>query len=275
MFVKRFSLILMLLCAGLLTVAQETTQSIDLNRIQRATVLVIQAGGSELNTRCVGTGTIVRFDGLILTNAHNVVQSEGCSGDELIIAMSIDPEEPPVPQYRASIAQVDAGLDLALLRIDRELDGRIIEPDGLPVLPFVPLANSDNVQLDETLTLVGYPDLGNSNATVIRATTTAFMAEPSGGNRAWFKVIAGEPISGLLSGGGAYNQAGELVGVPTSAPISEAIRTNDCLLLEDTNGDGFINQNDGCVPIGDDISVIRPVNFANPFNSECIFRITG
>ena len=248
---------------GLWTRAQGEPE-IDLNRIRRATVFVIQAGDADLDTRCVGTGTIVRFDGLILTNAHSVVQSEACPGDELIIAMSIEPDEPPVPQYRASIAQVDLGLDLALLRIDRELDGRIIESANLPVLPFVDIADSNSILLDDTLTIVGYPDLGNSNADVIRATATSFMAEPSGGDKSWVKVTASSPISGLISGGGAYNQAGQLVGVPTSAPITAAITSDTCLLLEDTNSDGFINSNDACVPVGNGISVVRPVNFANP-----------
>lgn len=248
---------------GFQGVAQDESE-IDLNRIRRATVFVIQVDSNELETRCVGTGTIVRFDGLILTNAHHVMQSESCPGEELIIAMSVNADEPPVPKYRASIAQMDSGLDLALLRIDRELDGRIIESGSLPVLPFVEVTNSDNVVLDQTLTIVGYPDLGNSGTSVIRASAASFMAEPSGGEQSWIKVAAVEPIPGLISGGGAYNQLGQLVGVPTSAPITNAVGSGTCLLLEDTNADGFINNSDSCVPVSDFVSVLRPVNFARP-----------
>ncbi|MEM9950936.1 MAG: serine protease [Chloroflexota bacterium] len=242
--------------------AQQDTPSLDLNRIQRATVFVIQASDSDLDTRCVGSGTIVRFDGLILTNAHNVVPSEACPGNELIISMSLEANEPPVPKYRASIAQIDLGLDLALLRIDRELDGRIIEPENLPILPFVELGNSNDVILDDTLTLAGYPDLGNSPTLTQRVAVAAFMAEPSGGDKSWFKLTSNSAVSGLMSGGGAYNQQGQLVGVPTSAPITSSTTADNCLRLEDTNGDGFVNSDDACVPISSSVTVIRPVNFA-------------
>lgn len=254
-------LTLLITLSGVWIAAQQDSGGLDLNRIRRATVFVIQASDNDLDTRCIGSGTIVRFDGLILTNAHNVMQSEACPGEELIIAMSIDPEQPPVPKYRASIAQVDSGLDLALLRIDRELDGRQIDPDNLPILPFVEVGNSDEVILDETLTIVGYPDAGNSSTEANRVSVAAFMAEPGAGDRSWFKLTSDSGISGLMSGGGAYNQAGQLMGVPTSAPITANIG-GTCLQLEDTNSDGFVNNNDACVPISDFVSVIRPVNFA-------------
>src|SRR5690606_2963702 len=148
------------------------------------------------------------------------VPSEACPGNELIISMSLDENEPPVPKYRARISQVDLGLDLALLRIDRELDGRTIESDNLPILPFVEIANSSDVVLDQTLTLIGYPSLGNSSTEVNRVSATAFMAEPSGGDKSWIKITGDTPISGLWSGSGAYNQAGLLDRVATRAPIT-------------------------------------------------------
>ena len=263
-----------LIFTGIGATAQVETGGLDLNRIRRATVFIIQASGNELDTRCVGSGTIVRFDGLILTNAHNVVQSEACPGNELIISMAINPDEPPVPKYRASIAGVDAGLDLALLRIDRELDGRIIESSNLPILPFVEVGDSSDVILDETLTLAGYPEPGNSSSEVRRVTMAAFMAEPAGGDKSWFKLIADGSISGLMSGGGAYNQAGQLIGVPTSAPITNSATSINCLQLEDTNSDGFVNNNDACVPISDFVSVIRPVNFARTLIRSASLRLS-
>ena len=46
-----------------------------------------------------------------------------------------------MPIYRADIAQADPGLDLALLRITRQNDGRVIDPATL-ALPFVELGDS-------------------------------------------------------------------------------------------------------------------------------------
>jgi hypothetical protein len=176
--------------------------------------------------------------------------------------MAVNPEEPPVPKYRAEVSQINLGLDIALLRITRELDGRLIEQNNLPILPFVELASSDAITLDETITIVGYPDIGNSGVRSTLASITGSIGEPSGGENSWIKIIPVEPVSGVSSGGGAYNQSGELIGIPTTAPIRA--QGSECLLLEDTNNDGFINQNDSCVPIGDFISVLRPVSFARP-----------
>lgn len=244
--------------------AQEGSSELDLERLQRATVFVMQTGGENLTTFCVGSGTIIRYDGLILTNAHNTVTSDDCPGDELIIAMTLDINEPPVPKYRAEIVQVDEGLDLALLRITRELDGRAINPDALPLLPFVELADSADVELDQTITFVGYPSLGNDSVRSITGTVTGFIAERSGGDQSWIKTSSLERVPGLMSGGGAYNQQGQLIGIPTTAPLSRQRPSEQCRLLDDTNGDGFINNNDFCVPVGDFITVLRPASFARP-----------
>lgn len=242
--------------------AQEATL-LDLERIQRATVFIMQARnvGDDLIISCVGTGTIVSRDGLILTNAHNTVTGESCPGETLMIALNVRLNEPPVPRFRAEIVQADPGLDLALLRITRESDGRLIEP-GTLILPFVELGDSSAIQLDDTITVVGFPNIGNDAVTVERGTITGFMAEPSGGDKSWVKTSA--TIRGTMSGGGAYNRQGQLIGVPTTAPLSSESSETTCLIVQDTNGDDLVNNNDSCIPLGGFINSLRPSNFARP-----------
>ena len=151
--------------------AQSPDEALNLDRIVRSTVFIRQARSSNLTTACVGSGTIVRYDGLILTNAHHVVTSEECPGDTLIIALSLEIGEAPVPRYRAEIVEINEGLDLALLRITREFDGRLIDPTTMPVLPFVDLADATEATLDETLTLVGYPAPSSDAATLACSTS--------------------------------------------------------------------------------------------------------
>jgi hypothetical protein len=264
-------LLLILLTNSWSIVAQSV--ELDLDRIQRATVLIMQVDESDLSITCVGSGTIVSYDGLILTNAHHTLPNPQCSGTRIIIATTIDSTQPPVPRYQADVVQADSGLDLALLRITRELDGSAIEPSQLPILPFVELADSSNVNIDDTITIIGYPTLDEDPMTVTRAVVTAFFAEPSGGERSWFKVNSLNPIGGVATGGGAYNATGQLIGIPTTVPTQEIGAGTTCRYLDDTNADGFINNNDRCIPIGDFLTTLRPSRFAQPLIRSASLRL--
>lgn len=243
--------------------------SVDLNRIQRATVLVMQTttvGGIPYIT-CVSSGTFVSRDGLILTNAHSTVPNRDCSGDALIIALSVRPDEPPVLSYQAQVIQADAGLDLALLRVSAEINGRAIDTENLS-LPFVELAEANTVGLDDTITVVGYPGLSDDPVAYTTATVQGFTAEPRGGEKAWVKFRAASDllseVPGTFSGGGAYNRQGQLIGIPTTAPLARQTDTSGCARFQDTNGDGLINAGDLCVPLGGAINALRPADFALP-----------
>lgn len=259
---------------SLLSLVNVQAQELDIERIQRATVYIYQVRGDNLTTTCIGSGTLVSYDGLILTNAHHIVQSASCPGDTLIIAMTQDLNAPPIPRYRAELVQFDQGLDVAILRITRELDGRLIDRSLLPVLPFVELADSDAVSLDSTVTIAGYPTIGNSPTFITRASIAGFLAEPSGGEKSWFKIIPVEAIPGIVTGGGAYDISGRLIGIPTTAPIAQADIAGSCVYLEDTNNDGFINRNDTCIATGDFITVLRPSNFARPLLRGASLELT-
>jgi len=258
----KLSFLIFIICIVASSLEAQSSVSLDIDRIKRATVFIYQTRnqGDQLIITCVSTGTIVSYDGLIVTNAHSTVQGSQCNGDTLIIAVTLDLDEPPIPKYRAELLQVDQGLDIALLQIDRELDGRLIAEGALPPLPFVEIADSSAVNIDENITIVGYPDVGNDPVTVTRGTVTAFIAEPRGGSRSWFKTRATVP--GTMSGGGAYNSDGELVGIATTVPVTLSDADVGCKFIEDSNQDGVINSNDQCIPVGDFISTIRPVNFA-------------
>ena len=166
-----------------------------------------------------------------------------------------------MPIYRADIAQADPGLDLALLRISRQNDGRVIDPATLN-LPFVELGDSAGLSLDDTITTVGYPDLGDSAVSVERGTVSGFTAEPSGGDKSWIKTSASIP--GTMTGGGVYNSQGKLIGIPTTSPVIGLSPDAKCVTLQDTNSDGEMNSSDLCVPVGGFINSLRPSSFVRP-----------
>ncbi len=261
---RRVSLGLLVLLSLLLIgrALAQTRFDLELDRIKRATVFIYQTKSldDDLVIKCVSTGTLISADGLIITNAHGVVAGDQCDGDNLIVSLNVDLSEPPIPKYRAEIARADEGLDIALLRIARELDGRLIAKGELPILPFVNVGDSEAVSIDDNLIVAGYPDLGNRPVAITRGTVTAFIAEPTGGSRTWFKTRA--EIPGTMSGGGAYNTEGQLIGIPTNAPLRRPVTAANCRFIDDTNRDGLINSSDSCVPTGDFISTIRPISLA-------------
>lgn len=229
----------------------------DTGNIARATVFIASVydipGGRAVS--CVGSGTLVSPDGLILTSAHVVVDSERCRVDDIAVSLTIRLDEPPVPTYYADIVHYDLGLDLAVLRITRQLDGRILEPGTLR-LPFVELGDSGRLQLDDTIVVFGYPGIGSEPVTLARGTVFGFIAEPRGGERAWLKTSA--TILGTMTGGGAYDAAGRLVGIPITAPPGGEEATLDCRRVQDTNADGLVDSRDNCIPVGGFINALRP-----------------
>ncbi len=259
---RRCGLIALLALLLACTALAQTGFDLELDRIRRATVFIYQTKsvGDDHIIACVSAGTLISADGLIITNAHGVVAGEQCDGDSLIVALNVDLTEPPIPKYRAEIARADSGLDVALLRITRELDGRLIAQGGLPILPFVNIGDSELVAIDDNLIVAGYPDLGNRPVAIARGTVIAFIAEPVARGPSWFKTRA--EIPGTMSGGGAYNSVGELIGIPTSAPLSGPVGAANCRFIDDTNRDGLINSSDSCIPTGDFISTIRPIGLA-------------
>ncbi len=235
----------------------------DLERIRQATVYVMQVrlDGAAPVITCTGSGTVVGRNGLILTNAHFTQANATCPGDTLIVAFTLQEGQAPVPRFRAEIAQLDAGLDLALLRITRQLDGRLLEPGSL-ALPFVEPGDSDVLALDDTISIVGFPDIADDPVDLRRGSIISFTQEPGASTPYWIHLLA--EIPGTMTGGGAYNQAGQLVGIPTTAPLRAGTVSGSCAALQDSNRDGLLNRDDSCIPRGSTINSLRPVSFALP-----------
>lgn len=251
-------LVLIVLLGGIFSAGSAEAQGlVDFNNILRATVYItsVYDVSDGLAVSCVGSGTLITSDGLILTNAHNVVDGTRCRVDDIAISLAVRLNEPPVLSYYADLVTYDLGLDLAVLRISRQIDGRQLEPGALR-LPFVEIGDSRQLSLDDTITVFGYEGVGNESVTLSRGTILGFIAEPRGGEQAWLKTSA--TILGPMAGGGAYDQDGRLVGIPTIAPPADPEAVLDCRYVQDTNGDGKADGQDACVPVGGFINALRP-----------------
>jgi S1-C subfamily serine protease len=229
---------------------------------------VTKDGRTETRVIQWGSGTLFTPEGLILTNYH--VQDTSDIVDmlppeiELVegimaVFMTTRSDQPPTPVFFAETAVADRGIDLAVMRITMNIDGSPVDTDKLN-LPYVSIGDSDDLEIGDTLNIFGYPSIGGETITFTSGNVSGFTSEAGIQGRAWIKTDA--TISGGNSGGTAVDENGLLVGVPTQAAVTEQVV--DCRPIVDSNGDGIIDENDPCIPIGGFLNALRPVNLASP-----------
>jgi S1-C subfamily serine protease len=150
-----------------------------------------------------GTGFIVRADGIIVTNYHVV------EGANKVTVLTSDKD--PV-KYEARVIGGDIQKDLAILDIDAS------------DLPTVPLGNSSDLQLGQSVVAIGYAlglEGGPSvtNGIVSSLTRRIVVPDPNcfecdQGQRIYADVIQTDAaINPGNSGGPLVNLAGEVVGI--------------------------------------------------------------
>jgi S1-C subfamily serine protease len=238
------------------------------SHLAHATVRIwgVKDQGGQVKPIYHGSGTIISPNGLILTNCH--VADPLAMGfpkefkpDGLIIDLVSTEDKPPVSTYLAEVVAEDPTLDLATIQIVSNLDGSKVNLSKLN-LPNVPVGDSDKVQFGDPLFVFGYPGIGGDTITYVTGDVSGFDSEDPVGDRAWIKTEA--TIAGGNSGGLAADANGEIIGVPSQIGAGSSKSVTDCRRIQDTNGDGKIDENDSCIPTGGFINGIRPVNWAKP-----------
>jgi serine protease Do len=159
--------------------------------------------GNVQQGKGVGTGFIVRQDGIIVTNCHVV---EGGSR----ITVSTSAEKPQ--QYDARVIGGDCQHDLAVLKIDAT---------GLPT---VPLGDSSALELGQRVVAIGYALALEGGPTVTSGIVSSLdrtitVPDPSctvceNGRRVYTDVIQTDAaINHGNSGGPLLNMSGQVVGI--------------------------------------------------------------
>ncbi len=243
-------------------------------RLLRATVqiLALEKRGGRLQPMWTGSGTILTPDGLILTNAHVVTDPDpNYRPDVLGVAITVRSDDMPELKYLADVVIFDAALDLAVIQIASDLSGNPVNTAALN-LNYISLGDSDSLELGDLIHILGYPGIGGETITFTEGVVSGFTREPGVEGRAYVKTDA--TIAGGNSGGLAANLEGEIIGVPTQVGYGGAERFADCRYLADTNGDGVIDQNDNCIPVGGFINAVRPINLAKPLVEAARLGIT-
>ena len=177
----------------------------------RAAVQVIIPAASG-RSAAMGSGTIVSSEGHILTNFHVVGDEEtgrlfDASGLALIAMPLHGSSSVPEIRFQAEVIGRDLQNDLALLRIVSLADGRRLSADfGLTPIR---LGDSASVHIGDTLTILGYPDVGGGTVTLTRGSVAGFLPDER-----WIKTDA--EVNPGNSGGTAIDEAGAFVGIPTA-----------------------------------------------------------
>ena len=181
----------------------------------------------------------------IITNDHVVSADEDCAPDAFEIWLTTNKSQSVKKVYDAELINSDYGSDLGILRITNlgtNIEGLVpLKPAPLPIIG------------DEIL-VYGFPGIAGDSLTVSKGIVSGFINQ---GGSSWIKTDAS--ISGGSSGGPAVTRNRELIGLVSQAGSSSDGQVVDCRLVEDTNNDGNIDDNDTCVPIGSSFSLLVPL----------------
>ena len=186
-------------------------------------VLILSSEGSGMGS--VGTGSIIREDGLIITNAHIFVK-QGSSKLKSDIAVFLKPERVTgnhkkdlSQKYRGRMVSYDIPLDLALIKI----------VDINKPLARVDFAEAENVGIGDKVYAIGHPEQGglwSLTTGVISAFRVNYGGVPG---KDLFQTDAS--INRGNSGGPLLDEGGVMVGINSMI----ARKAADGLTITDVN----------------------------------------
>jgi S1-C subfamily serine protease len=160
----------------------------------------IDINGELSEDSIVGSGFIITENGLIVTNQH--VVSDGEASDYFVVLPEGEETVAVEEIYRDQLS------DIAILKIDKE------------TLPTIPLGDSDNLQVGQTVIAIGNP-LGSLNGTVTTGIISGLNRDVEVGGgffnsnlESYEDVIQTDAaVNPGNSGGPLINSQGEVIGV--------------------------------------------------------------
>jgi len=196
-----------------LTAVQPTHIPGVLEKAELATVLIIVPNPTSGEVSR-GSGSVVDADGLVLTNYHVMANPErtALANQEglAFVGFTKDVRQSPSEWYIGAQVASDTNRDLSVLKILYTSEGRSVRGHHFPPIP---LGDSGELELGQTLMGLGYPSLGGETLTLTRGSMAGFSSSLQ-------DLHLGKTDSELLpgsSGGAVLNDEGRLVGVITAA----------------------------------------------------------
>lgn len=163
-----------------------------------------------------GSGTIISPDGYVLTNFHVVGEEDtrrAFAEHAIFVTRPGFTDRAPELLYWAEYVAGDPAFDLAILKIHQHRDESPIAA-GV-VFPAVAVGSATDLLPGDPVTVVGYPGISGATITFTAGIISGWVGEDfTSGGKQWLKTDA--KIARGNSGGGAFNERGELIGVPTA-----------------------------------------------------------
>ncbi|GEM86876.1 S1 family peptidase [Meiothermus granaticius] len=199
--------VLGLVWMGLSVQAQTLPREVR-ERIVASTVLITFP--IDAQTDSIGSGTLISPSGYILTNYHVIGDTDSRSiAPKIYVGTIRFVDQPPEIKYLAKVVAADPNLDLALIRIVSTADGK---PVGNLNLPAMPIGDSNSLVVGDPIYVFGFQGTGGMTLSFSRGAVGGFTGEDKeSGGKQWIKHDAQTGPGN--SGGGVYNQEGELIGI--------------------------------------------------------------
>jgi hypothetical protein len=164
-----------------------------------------------------GSGVIIESTGVVLTNAHLVLDDDG-EATWSVIGITEDDDELPSQIAFAWPILIDEELDLAMLLPIYTLDGDEIDVDELDLEPIdLPRDNESGLDEGDEVTVIGWPGLSEEDTISVEDAEIEEIVEdeenPDLDELGWYDVGSFEGPG--ISGGAVVNEDGELVGIAT------------------------------------------------------------
>jgi serine protease Do len=169
---------------------------------------VVFVGAFSGDSQMAGTGSIIAAEGLVLTNAHVVLQKSGEPAPNVVIwlrpdRVTGDQKADLSRRYKATLLAFDRELDLALIRMEEP-------PPALTVLQF---GDSMDVSIGQKVAAIGHPEQGGFWSLTTGVISAEFMNFNNVAGKHVFQSEVG--LNRGNSGGPLLDANGNQVGVNT------------------------------------------------------------
>jgi Trypsin-like peptidase domain len=159
------------------------------------------------------TGVVITADGLILTSYRGIAATPGCDNPDLLIAFVDGTDSAPKVRFRGHVAGENAAVDLAVVQIDRDSQGRRVP---LPALTPVELSHAVIPVEGVAVRTLAFSQAESATLSVLSGTAALPSAEAG-----WLNLTSPIPSGG--AGAGVFDISGHLVGIVTQAGWNDTL----------------------------------------------------